>query len=233
MRVIAGYLVALSLSLGMIAQAATPYGESDTQPDAIVSVANSDQYPRVTALENAILGQTFPGEDLTMRLMRMETKVFGSASQSADLGDRTDKLQQYAEQKLHKKLFQPDPSYQSESQEDEQIPSNQTDYPRIVALEKAILGQSFSGEPPADRLSRMEEKALGKASDSQDLSQRVEILERYVEKKLHKKLAPQQYSQGTSTANPQSSSQLPRQLLSILGSAILGGPGLGNIGAAA
>jgi len=231
MRVIAGFLVAVSLWLGSGVQAASTFEESDAQPDTETSVGASDQYPRVTALETALLGQTFPGEELSVRLSRMETKVFGSASQSVDLGDRTDKLQQYAEQKLNKKIFQPAPGYQSEDAVDEPTPSDQSDYPRIVALEQAILGRSFVGEPPAERLSRLEVTALGKASDSDDLSLRVETLERYAEKKLHKKLTPQQSSQGSSTAGSQGS-QLPRQLLSILGGALLGVNGLGNIGTA-
>ena len=40
----------------------------------------SDTYPHITALENAILGQSFPGQPLTDRLGRMEKKAFGSVS---------------------------------------------------------------------------------------------------------------------------------------------------------
>lgn len=58
-------------------------------------------YPRVTALETAILGQSHETDAITTRLNRMELKAFGAQSQSSDLSARTDALDQYAEVKLH------------------------------------------------------------------------------------------------------------------------------------
>ncbi|MBP6747767.1 hypothetical protein KA344_21240, partial [bacterium] len=58
-------------------------------------------YPRVTALETAILGQSYQTDAITTRLNRMELKAFGAQSQSSDLSARTDALDQYAEVKLH------------------------------------------------------------------------------------------------------------------------------------
>ncbi len=62
-------------------------------------------YPRVTALEQAILGETHEGDALSDRLSRMETKAFGNALPKSDFGDRTDALEDYAEKKLHKKIL--------------------------------------------------------------------------------------------------------------------------------
>lgn len=77
-------------------------------PGAYNTAAQLDQadqspghYPRVTALETAILGQSYPTEAIASRLNRMELKAFGAQSHSTDLSARTDALDQYAEVKLH------------------------------------------------------------------------------------------------------------------------------------
>lgn len=78
--------------------AVAPVGPSAEAPGEI------GNYPRVTALEQAILGHTYEGHPLTERLARMERKAFGAASTDSDLSKRTDALEKYAEQKLHKKV---------------------------------------------------------------------------------------------------------------------------------
>lgn len=62
-------------------------------------------------------------------------------------------------------------------------------YPHITQLETYILGQTFVGEPLPQRLSRMEQKAFGKASTDPDLSARSDALDDYSEKKLGKHIA--------------------------------------------
>ena len=54
-------------------------------------------YPRVTTLEQELLGRTYASDSLPQRLARMETKAFGSPSSSTDLGQRTDLLDDYAQ----------------------------------------------------------------------------------------------------------------------------------------
>ncbi len=66
-----------------------------------VSLQSPGNYPRVTALESEILGQSYPTQPLVTRLNRMELKVFGNQSHSDDLSARTDALDQYAQVKLH------------------------------------------------------------------------------------------------------------------------------------
>jgi hypothetical protein len=168
---------------------------SDSAPDA---------YPRVTAIEQAILGQTFAYEPLSTRLDRMERKVFNKATDSDDLSARTDALYDYAEKTLHKNPFKAE--YSSEAAADQRLDGGDaddssgasnaaagassggtSDYPHVTALEKEILGESHAGEQLADRLSRLECKAFGKPSTGQDLSDRTDALEQYAEKKLHMK----------------------------------------------
>jgi len=68
-------------------------------------VANQPDYPHITALEKAIVGQTFVGQELGSRLGRLETTAFGKPTDSPDFSQRTDALDKYAAKKLHKKPF--------------------------------------------------------------------------------------------------------------------------------
>ncbi|MGZ7883005.1 hypothetical protein, partial [Acinetobacter soli] len=52
-----------------------------------------DQYPRISAMETALLGATYPAQPLAQRLGRLEQKAFGKSDDKGDLSDRTDKLQ--------------------------------------------------------------------------------------------------------------------------------------------
>lgn len=163
-----------------------------------------DAYPRVTAIEQTILGQTFAYEPLSTRLERMERKAFNKASDSDDLSARTDALYDYAEKTLHKNPFKSE--YSSEAAADQRLDGGDSDnssseggsaagsgsggtsdYPHVTALEKEILGETHTGDQLADRLSRLENKAFGKPSNGQDLSDRTDALENYAEKKLHMK----------------------------------------------
>jgi len=66
----------------------------------------TSEYPHITFLEDNILGQDFPGQPVTQRLARLETKAFGAPSSDPDLSNRTDALERYAEVKLHKRPFE-------------------------------------------------------------------------------------------------------------------------------
>lgn len=164
--------------------------------------STQDAYPRVTAIEQAILGQTFAYEPLPTRLERMERKAFNKVSDSDDLSGRTDALYDYADKVLHKNPFKAE--YSSETAADQRLDGGSddsssggtgassddgssgggSDYPHVTALEKTILGEAHTGDQLADRLSRMETKAFGKASTEMDLSDRTDALEKYAEKKL-------------------------------------------------
>lgn len=107
-------------SVGAAAPAAPPASSSSSSSSSIPAVASAknnstprpaaqpaDQspghYPRVTALEGAILGQTYESQPIADRLARMETKAFGAPSHSDDLSERTDQLDRYAQVRLHVK----------------------------------------------------------------------------------------------------------------------------------
>ena len=185
-------------------------------------------YPHIAELEKSILSKTFPGTPLAERLCRLETKAFGSPSQLADYSQRTDALDDYAEKTLHIKRANPD-----EMADQGQSPtlSSQPEYPHITALETAILGQSFPGQPLSARISRMEASAFGSSSADSDLSKRTDALERYAEKTLHKKPLVAQDNSGSAGAGGQSSgSTKSKQVLAMVGNTLLGVSGLGGLG---
>jgi hypothetical protein len=65
----------------------------------------TDTYPHITTLEKAILGQTYLGQALPVRLARMEAKAYGKASTDTDLSQRTDNLEDYSQKTLHQRPF--------------------------------------------------------------------------------------------------------------------------------
>ncbi len=203
-----------------------------------------DNYPRITAMESAILGKSYGG-DLPSRLARMEVKAFGKSSDKADLSDRTDNLQTYVETTLHKPMVVPGPGYQEADDSDQALAGasgrvEQTDagasapasYPRVTALEQAILEQVYESDTLSDRLGRMEVKAFGKASVDLALGDRTDALEDYAEKKLHKKILGQSSTtvdSAESGGNNAGSSGTPGggSFLAKMGSALLGIPASG------
>ncbi len=193
-------------------------------------IENQADYPHVTALEQAILGQTFAGQPLADRLSRMEVKAFGKVSTKSDLSDRTDALDDYTYNQLHKNLLQANANGDTTNSAESESVQNQADYPHVTALEQAILGQTYVGQPLADRLSRMEIKAFGSASTNPDLGERTDVLDRYAQKKLHKQTLKQ--PAGTDTAidsAPQGGgllSKMEQAIVGMAGGGIGGGPGM-------
>lgn len=196
----------------------------------------ADTYPHVTSLEKEILGSSYIGQPLSARIVRMETKAFGAPSKSDDLGERTDNLEQFAEQKLHKKPFLADQVADStieetsapERSQGEGSTQLQSAYPHITDLENSILGQASPSLPLEKRLSAMEVKAFGSASKSDDLSSRTDALEKYAEKTLHKK--PYGADLDYETADATGAGKVPegkgKKLLSMVGNSLLGMGGM-------
>jgi len=170
-------------------------------------------------------------------LARMETKAFGHVSRDPDFSSRTDALEDYAQQKLSKE------SVQAQADDANLLPSpgsqgvaGGSDYPHVTALEKEILGETYSGQPLSDRLARMEAKAFGATASNPDLSQRTDALEAYAEKKLHNKPFNEQSEQnetgmsGQGSGSQRGSSTLTKQIANVVGNSLLGLVGLGGGG---
>jgi len=195
-------------------------------------------YPRVTAMEQAILGKSYPADQLPARLGRMETKAFGSINSKLDLSGRTDALESYAEKTLHKpRLDQAKAAADADSESSNYSANtdNSDDttesYPRVTSLEQIILGQTYPTEQLAARLTRMETKAFGSMDTQLDLSGRTDALETYAQKTLHKtplgvqvnrQIAGSGVQSGKYQQSQPQSNARPKQILSMVGSSLLG-----------
>ena len=238
---------------------AQPPEESSSGAPATAGGA-AEKYPHIGNLEQAILGKTYPAQSLAQRLSRMEVKVFSKASTDADLSLRTDNLEDYAQKTLHQKAWGAGSAYDVEQAEatgqsnngasngssngssndagaggaDMQAAVTTTQYPHITNLETEILGQTYISESLNDRLTRMEIKAYGSKSSSQDYSDRTDALENYATKKLHKRPFVQEQKQEAASAGGGSSSGGPvatqNKLLNFVGNSLLSMAGVGRIG---
>jgi hypothetical protein len=61
-------------------------------------------------------------------------------------------------------------------------PFDYTSYPRVNTLEEEMLGQTFPNDTLSQRVARLETKTFGTASTSNDLCQRVDMLDKYAER---------------------------------------------------
>jgi len=136
----------------------------NSQEQSPGAVPDNDDYPRVTALENAILGQNFRGEPLTRRLDQLETKAYGKPSDLTDLSERTDNLENYVRTKLHMPKF--GEVEQSPVAEDE----SPAGYPGQPGAQAGVAGPAVTiSEPPptapiGDKLSWMELEVFGRTN---------------------------------------------------------------------
>lgn len=58
-------------------------------------------------------------------------------------------------------------------------PAQSSDYPSVTDLEKRLIGRTFAGDGIQSRLDRLEMKAFGKTTNTNDLAERVESLKVY------------------------------------------------------
>jgi hypothetical protein len=79
--------------------AQTPSAESSSGDVASYTAPGYGQYPRVTEIEQQLLGKTYEKDPLATRVARLETKQFGKPSPKDDLADRLDKLDQFVKPK--------------------------------------------------------------------------------------------------------------------------------------
>ena len=205
-------LIAASTNTSSDRPADPIFADDDNRtPQAADGTPIPDRYPHIADLEKTILGQPYPGQDLRARLSRMEAKAFGKASTNPDMSQRTDALEDYAEEKLHKARVTP-----SEDVDVDTIPAansqpdSQMKYPHINSLEKSILRQTYAGDSLKNRLSRLESKAFGVISSDPDLSHRTDALDQYLQQNLHQNsAAPQRYTQTVSETDSQQPGAVP------------------------
>ena len=152
-------------------------------------------YPRVTNLEQKLLGRAYETEPVGQRLTRLEEKAFGAQTTIQDLSERTDRLEEYAGVKPQN--FVPLPGQRAgggrfsgrqpqDEDEDLDIPGS--------AGSSRYFGAPNNGSPmgtlpgaytPASasleqRVAAMEQQVFGKSEGHGSLTHRVEHLEKLV-----------------------------------------------------
>lgn len=149
----------------------------------------------ISKLEEKYFQHDFPKDETVDRLNRLEQLMFGEA-RSGSVDERLKNLMALVPN-LNSKVEEPKapqeqappvaespkpskPAYKPSPKEtayDDEPPSkDQNSYPAVSAIEKKLLGRDFVGESLGKRLDRLEIKAFGKTSSSEDLQDRVDRL---------------------------------------------------------
>lgn len=120
--------------------------ESASAPAALSANDLPDNYPRVTGMERAMLNQTYQSDPLPARLSRLEEKAFGKSVSTLDLSTRTDNLQDYVEQKLHKSVLPPqNPANSAAAQEQSQSQGQSGGGSFLAKAASALIGIPVGG----------------------------------------------------------------------------------------
>jgi hypothetical protein len=184
----AGTIMTMSGICTGIFSAVSPALATVTPPaDSAPAAAAIDK--QIGAYEEKFFERTFDGESEKRRLDRLDTFIFGAtnpgsapvrialiarvvqvntpppeakpATTSGGTKPSPGTQSQTTGQSSHGAAASPEPALQS--------PGN---YPHITALEAKILGNTFTDQPLTERLSRLETKAFGAPSNSNDLEER-------------------------------------------------------------
>jgi hypothetical protein len=146
---------------------------SDTAPASMLS--------QIGAYEKKFFELSFDGETTGRRLDRLETFIFGatgSGSPQARIA-KIAKVVPLTTNEAPKTVIQPITKQAPPAPEPAlESPGH---YPHITALEAKILGETYPIEPLPERLSRLETKAFGAPSKSQDLEERTDAIDRYLQ----------------------------------------------------
>ncbi len=150
----------------------------------------------IAQLEDKLYEHKYPNETDDARLTRIEKFVFGAA-QTGTTAERLQRLQTSIASQTNAIDKPPSAVNQGVSAANQSAPaapaSSATDavtasptfdsanYPRVTELEKDMLNVTYVHEPLPQRLSRLESKAFGKPSKSNDLCARVDDLDEYAE----------------------------------------------------
>ncbi|MFN8554026.1 MAG: hypothetical protein U0103_21330 [Candidatus Obscuribacterales bacterium] len=188
------YSVALAVSFAGLQTGAKAANQAVS---AASSKGNSVQVA-IAQLEDKLYEHKYPNESEDQRLTRIEKFVFGAA-QAGTPAERVQRLQSSfaSEATAIDKVSQAGSQIQNSSggASSSSSPSSlgsspvvtatpafdSANYPRVTELEKDMLNATYVHEPLPQRLSRLETKAFGKASNSTDLCARVDDLDEYAE----------------------------------------------------
>lgn len=208
-----------------------------------VSTCRASDLDSLTVLEKKFFEHTYAADTQEARLDRLEKLVFGEIGQGRD-SDRIAKLMA-AVPELSGKGADPssDPlpagspvqangadnstnTIGDNTSQDQPGPdriSDSSGYPTVSAMEQQLLGKTFVGLPVQKRLDQLEVHAFGKLSGSQDLSDRVDRLEDYIQNKvLHASKSNPSHADNAAYAGAPAANATIEQQLSWLETQLLG-----------
>lgn len=214
---------------------------------------------RVTRLEKFVFGDVSTG-DLNQRLAQLLSAGSDSATAVSGTGDNiaddiientaafdgtqpaaSNQLSQGDQQSANDQISTDDQSStielpdQSDQPPAETPPQGGDQYPRVGVLEKAMFGQTSPQQDVCARLNQLETKAYGKTFESAALSDRVDNLEKYAQKKYAKEMAAQRdklvYEEDARgrEIEPGQGSQVKSKvpgLVNMVSNVLFGGPGM-------
>jgi hypothetical protein len=139
-------------------------------------------------LEDKLFEHSYAGETDNERLNRLEQFVFGD-KQSGSPGERISHLESAVVESKPAASQPPAEAPTSQAGPSASSVNNNkaasypkfdyASYPRVTAIEKQMLGATYEHEPLPVRVARLETKAFGKVSTSDDLGDRVDLLDQY------------------------------------------------------
>ncbi len=148
--------------------------------------ANSVQQS-IAQLEEKLYEHKYPAESDEARLTRIEKFVFGAA-QTGTTAARLERLQSSIttnqSPSVDKAATSATPTNATSAPSDAVTSTpafDSANYPRVTELEQNMLNATYVHEPLPQRLSRLESKAFGTPSKSNDLCARVDDLDEYAE----------------------------------------------------
>ncbi|HEY9715579.1 MAG TPA: hypothetical protein V6C72_19050 [Chroococcales cyanobacterium] len=147
-------------------------------------IADSSDYPRVTALEQQLLGSTHANEPVGKRLSRLETKAFGKPSKVDDLSARTDKLEQYSDARANRgqndsnNMASSSPSGGGAGSSSPGPSTKSGIYEKVSWLETRVFGHDNPGQPLVQRVKSLESSIMPNEtfSASESLKEQVNTL---------------------------------------------------------
>lgn len=163
---------------GANGQSSAGSGDQTQTPDQSNATANGadsgdvGDYPRITQLEQEILGKTFAQEPIQNRLEQLELKAFGRADAKADLSDRTEKLEDYADKHFPQQQqnyaatadgesaagsspYSQASGYSQAAPNANSLPPHSTLDQKVTWLERQVFNTTYASQPLLDRVNRL------------------------------------------------------------------------------
>ncbi len=190
-RLIGQLLIALTLTFGGLA----------IDSSAVIAASNSDA--ELERLEQKFFQHSYPKDDLTTRVERLEKMVFGENKTGSDserlaklieavppastgpVADTTASGDEEAEAPVApppRKNASNKPSANAtkpaddSDQETAARSASDEKYPAVSAIEQKVFGRDYASDPVDARLTRLEAKVFGRPSHTTDMSERVDAL---------------------------------------------------------